>query len=71
MCIVNSFVSADRRATARTTTSLSHAAIRQKKEPLEEDGSGRGGPGCTPIGRGRPRGAVQDAGESFERTVPG
>ena len=26
-----SFVSADRRATARTTTSLSHAAIRQKK----------------------------------------
>ena len=31
MCIVNSFVSADRRATARTTTSLSHAAIRQKK----------------------------------------
>ena len=31
ICIVNSFVSADRRATARTTTSLSHAAIRQKK----------------------------------------
>ena len=30
ICIVNSFVSADRRATARTTTSLSHAAIRQK-----------------------------------------
>ena len=28
---MNSFVSADRRATARTTTSLSHAAIRQKK----------------------------------------
>ena len=27
-----SFVSADRRATARTTTSLSHAAIRQKKD---------------------------------------
>ena len=34
ICIVNSFVSADRRATARTTTSLSHAAIRQKKGPL-------------------------------------
>ena len=32
ICIVNSFVSADRRATARTTTSLSHAAIRQKKK---------------------------------------
>ena len=31
ICIVNTFVSADRRATARTTTSLSHAAIRQKK----------------------------------------
>ena len=33
ICIVNSFVSADRRATARTTTSLSHAAIRQKNRP--------------------------------------
>ena len=31
ICMLNSFVSADRRATARTTTSLSHAAIRQKK----------------------------------------
>ena len=31
-CIVNSFVGADRRATARTTTSLSHAAIRQNKK---------------------------------------
>ena len=30
-----SFVSADRRATARTTTSLSHAAIRQKKTQIE------------------------------------
>ena len=29
--LLYSFVSADRRATARTTTSLSHAAIRQKK----------------------------------------
>ena len=29
ICMLNSFVSADRRATARTTTSLSHAAIRQ------------------------------------------
>ena len=34
ICIVNSFVSADRRATARTTTSLSHAAIRQKKQKV-------------------------------------
>ena len=34
ICIVNSFVSADRRATARTTTSLSHAAIRKKKTTL-------------------------------------
>ena len=31
ICMLNSFVSADRRATARTTTSLSHAAIRHKK----------------------------------------
>ena len=30
ICMLYSFVSADRRATARTTTSLSHAAIRQK-----------------------------------------
>ena len=34
ICIVNSFVSADRRATARTTTSLSHAAIRQKNSQI-------------------------------------
>ena len=31
ICMLYSFVSADRRATARTTTSLSHAAIRPKK----------------------------------------
>ena len=34
ICMLYSFVSADRRATARTTTSLSHAAIRQKKDLL-------------------------------------
>ena len=34
ICILNFFVSADRRATARTTTSLSHAAIRQKKRQV-------------------------------------
>ena len=35
---MNSFVSADRRATARTTTSLSHAAIRPKKKKLPGTG---------------------------------
>ena len=43
ICIVNSFVSADRRATARTTTSLSHAAIRKKstKTPLQKHNQGQ------------------------------
>ena len=37
ICIVNSFVSADKRATARTTTSLSHAAIRPKKKQQDKE----------------------------------
>ena len=52
ICIVNSFVSADRRATARTTTSLSHAAIRQKKRLSQRYTETWGNPTVAQLGGG-------------------
>ena len=50
ICMLNSFVSADRRATARTTTSLSHAAIRQKKSSSSFDDPQLVNIDCTGLG---------------------